>query len=318
VKFVNILALFLILGLTTCKEKTRDDQSITSPQIKISNRLQALKKRRKIASYIWQHRSFPERHRRSYLKRIKKNFQNNDFKNLAHLRQTDKLVFRLGQRILSTAFLLHPKTKSNTFVIYIHGPNNSWNNETDPLISALLEKGHRVLVYYKALKGGDSTVRLLLNAVARGVNYLRAVYRADNIAMIGFSEGGWITAVYSALDERVKNSYLIADIFSSKIRKEQVGWEYYEQMLPQFHRIITYPELYVLGSYGNNRRQLQIVSKCESCGFSGIDPEDYQGAVKSTLKQLGQGIFNVFLDEIHTGNDISPAAVRKIINDLEI
>ena len=55
-------------------------------------------------------------------------------------------------------------------------------------------------------------------------------------------------------------------------------------------------DLYILGAYGKERKQVQMLNHYDNCCFEGIRYLTYENIVKSRVNQLGEGEFDVFLD----------------------
>ena len=87
----------------------------------------------------------------------------------------------------------------------------------------------------------------------------------------------------------------------------------YEQTIPDLYRIANYEELYVLGSYGDNRKSIHIFNKYDPCRFAGELYEEfpYGHAIKTKLMQLGYGDFDVIIDNTKK-HEISQYALNKI------
>jgi hypothetical protein len=91
----------------------------------------------------------------------------------------------------------------------------------------------------------------------------------------------------------------------------------YEQWTPGIYRTANYLELYILGSFGENRRQVQILNEFDECCFSGTGYKSYEHVLISKMEQLGQGSFSVILDSSHKEHKISELMIEQIINILK-
>jgi hypothetical protein len=163
-------------------------------------------------------------------------------------------------------------------------------------------------------------VRYFLEPVARAINYLIS-NGIDDIAMTGISGGGWTTTLYTALDTRIGKSYPVAGSLPFYLRSRDMNnpstFGDYEQYIPEIYRIANYLELYIMGSYGENRSQLQILNKFDACCFSGTGYLSYLDLIQKRVEQLAQGAFDVFLDTTHREHKISEEAMRVILEDLQ-
>ncbi len=145
------------------------------------------------------------------------------------------------------------------------------------------------------------------------LNYAVAELRYDMVAMVGVSGGGWTTTLAAALEPRIVRSYPVAGslplVFGS-------GRDY-EQTHHGLYALANYLELYVLGTYGETRRQIQVLNRYDPCCFGGTEYVLYEEQVRQTAQRVGNGSFSVFLDETHREHKISEAALDVILNDLE-
>ena len=83
------------------------------------------------------------------------------------------------------------------------------------------------------------------------------------------------------------------------------------------YALAHYLELYVLGTYGDTRRQIQVLNRYDPCCFGDTEYVLYEEQVRQTAQRVGNGSFSVFLDETHREHKISEAALDVILNDLE-
>jgi hypothetical protein len=95
-------------------------------------------------------------------------------------------------------------------------------------------------------------------------------------------------------------------------------WGDYEQTEPGLYRLTTYPELYLMGAYGENRRQVQVINQFDPCCFSGTRYLSYLEPVQDRLNKIGLGYFNVFLDSSHQEHKISETALEMVLQDMQI
>src|SRR5438445_13772028 len=106
--------------------------------------------------------------------------------------------------------------------------------------------------------------------------------------MSGISGGGWTTHLYAALDPRIKESFPVAGSLPSYLRTGACGsFETgdYEQnpavssIVSHFYNnIASYLDLYILASYGEGRKQIQILNQYDACCFAGIRYLTYEPA----------------------------------------
>ena len=139
--------------------------------------------------------------------------------------------------------------------------------------------------------------------------------------MTGISGGGWTTTLCAAIDPRIERSYPVAGSHPNYLRVTKVNGKNsigdYEQYAPELYRVANYLELYILGSYGQNRGQLQILNEFDTCCFFGTGYTTYEDIVKKRVKNLGKGSYDVFLDSSHQEHKISDQALQVIFKDLD-
>lgn len=143
--------------------------------------------------------------------------------------------------------------------------------------------------------------------------------------MIGLSGGGWTTTLYAAVDTRVKLSVPVAGSLPLYLRwGGSVGDT--EQFIESFYRIAGYPDLYVLGSTGKGRKQIQVLNQNDDCCFGRAQHDaaqaampyedavrEYEFRVSAALRRAGPGAFQVRIDTKAPGHIISAVALDTII-----
>lgn len=151
-------------------------------------------------------------------------------------------------------------------------------------------------------------IRYFLEPVIIGLNYFDDL-GYEHISMTGLSGGGWATTLIAALDSRIQSSFPVAGSYPLFIRGDD--WGDWEQWEPAVYRLADYDDLYVLGA--SNGRQLQIVNRYDSCCFGGLRWRVYY----ENVRERSGGAWDLWLDETHTGHDISEAARARIFEELE-
>jgi len=174
-------------------------------------------------------------------------------------------------------------------------------------------------------------IKFFLEPVAVYINYLTAKRAADSLppftdfTMVGLSGGGWTTTLYAALDERIKLSIPIAGSLPQALR---TGWSIgdEEQTYAPLYQIAGYTDLYVLGGYGEGRRQVQVLNRNDDCCFGergydesqvGVPYNDavraYEADVRGRLAALRSGAFRLEIDEAAPIHTISWNTVGSVI-----
>lgn len=247
----------------------------------------------------------------------------------------------------STAYLYHPKSPNGKVVVVHHGhgcaldgsDGNGYN--LDKTIQALMAANYAVVAMRMPLWqrpsqcGSDSQstshqdmftdaqrlqtgspLQFFVEPIARALNYIQSKYPATyhDFNMVGLSGGGWTTTVYSALDPRITLSFPVAGSLPLDLPSYVISRDT-EQILPDFYNLAGYRDLYVMGSYGEHRRQTQILNHKDSCCFVPPDQDavDYVCQVQSGLYSLGSGAFTLDYDDTSTTHQISLNALSAVI-----
>ena len=271
-----------------------------------------------------------------------------------NLERMDVLTVELPFGFVSRAYHFIPKAANGRAAIYQEGHDGSFRQIARSTIAGLLEAGFAVLAFDMPLRGvtrapawvdvpglgpltfssgshwnlgileteSFSPLRLFLDPVLAGVNYLQRCCGYQRIVMVGLSGGGWGTTVYAALDPRIQRSYPVAGSLPFFLRGRHPGSGRfasdgdYEQRVAGFYRIAGYLDLYVLGSLGQNRRQVQILNKYDPCCFAGTTATRYAPLVSERIAELRPGgSYELVIDGSHADHAISEHAIRLIVED---
>jgi hypothetical protein len=207
------------------------------------------------------------------------------------------------------------------------------------LVKRLVDAGCRVLVLAMPLEGRNPPllhegleiashaqldwlepsaghpVRFLIEPVVVMLNQLVVEGATTPVTMVGLSGGGWTTTLAAALDLRIGASVPVAGSLPLWLRCLVAGdWGDWEQNLPELYRRWTYPDLYVLGSSGPGRVQVQVLNQYDPVCFAGIRSRLYEPAVRDCVAAAGPGAFRVFVDDTHAAHAISPAAADLVLD----
>ena len=79
---------------------------------------------------------------------------------------------------------------------------------------------------------------------------------------------------------------------------------------------MNYLETFVLGSWGEDRGQLQIFNRFDRCCFRNVKGLHYAPAVEAVVNKIGPGRFKVVLDETLADHKVSDFAIETIIKDM--
>lgn len=310
--------------------------------IRINDEQDVIEKRENLIQYIWVGKGFPDSKQPD---NIKIDVEDERYSDLENLKSIDEIVINLDYDLNSIVYHFHPIKSNNKLIIYHEGHYKDFivGNKT---IQFFLDKGYSVMAFSMPLAGmnnrpivdleyfgkvqltshdhfmlleSDETrpVKFFLEPIAVALNYAEQLAYED-IFMTGISGGGWTTTVYSAIDPRISKSYPVAGSLPIYLRSNpRWDWGDYEQEVIELYEIANYLELYVLGSYGDTRGQLQILNKYDSCCFGGVKYRTYELEVQKKMSKLGKGTFKVHLDETHEEHKISDFALNAIVKDME-
>lgn len=340
----------IVIGLAAARLPAAtliDDRAIT-----IHSPGEVAAKRSALIHYLWGAAGFP-RHR---LPEVVRPGIPSPVNQLANLRRVDELRMDLAPGLQGLAYHFIPGRPNKELVVLHQGHACSLNDDPSPAdvgygmqrtIAALLEAGYGVLgVFMPRQRPGEcvgqhaalfqiatigSPMRFFLEPTAISLNYLKTRSREDHFPeyrayhMIGLSGGGWTTTVYAAIDPAIRCSLSVAGTSPLYLRtKGSVGDR--EQYEASFYRLAGYPDLYVLGAQGEDRRQVQVVVRRDPCCFgeaqhdfegTGMSYADslrgYEERVAAALRECGGGSFRVAIDEVAPGHMISHHVIRDVI-----
>ncbi|HCF28784.1 MAG TPA: hypothetical protein DEV81_16630 [Cyanobacteria bacterium UBA11049] len=164
-----------------------------------------------------------------------------------------------------------------------------------------------------------SPIKFFLEPIVVAINYIEKSFKYQSINMIGLSGGGWTTTLSAAVDSRISKSYPIAGslplYLRTSLNPNDIGD--YEQYVSDLYRICNYLELYILGAYGEGRKQLQMLVKDDPCCFGGFGYQTYEKGLKEIMSKLGKGQFSVYLDVVNQEHSISNQMLEVVLNDLK-
>lgn len=240
------------------------------------------------------------------------------------------------------------QTKGGLVVVH-HGHSASFDGEYGLVatINALLREGYGVLaVFMPHKRPGDDTgkhnemfelkttgspMKWFLESTAVSLNYLKTLqvtgqtplYR--NYHMVGLSGGGWTTTVYAAIDPSIRVSVPVAGTIPLYLRtRGSVGDR--EQTDPAFYRLAGYPDLYLMGSHGRGRQQIQILNRRDTCCFGQAQHDEqtldvsyddgmrgYAAKVEAAAKEIGDTQYRLVIDETAPGHLVSDWAITEVL-----
>jgi len=303
-----------------------------------------LKKRQSLTNLLFGNEGLPKEKMPDSLQR---DIEDADFQSLSNLKRIDKLTIELEWDLNSIVYHFVPEGSLDKAIIYHQGHTGKFVNGIST-IQEFLNKGFDVIALSMPLKGlnrmpvinfprfgkmkivsheqmsfltpsAGHPVRFFLDPVIIVLNYLESL-NINQSMMIGISGGGWTTTLCAALDNRISKSFPVAGSLPFYLRSRDMHnkstFGDYEQYVPEIYRIANYLDLYIMGAFGDSRKQLQILNEYDSCCFGGTGYTTYIDLIKSTIDGLGKGEFDVFLDSSHKEHKISDAALKIIFEDL--
>ena len=278
---------------------------------------------------------------------IEENFIDDNFSDLKNLKQLDKITIEMEHGVNSIAYFFIPYESNNKLIIYHHGHAGDFILEKNTL-AFFLNNGYSIVGFNMPLKGMNnqpvietsdfgpikfishkqfpllesskfSPMKYFVEPIVLSLNYIDENYDYDNYYMVGISGGGWTTVLYSAIDERISQSYSVAGSYPLYLRHEAKNLGDYEQINPNLYRIANYLELYIMSSFGDDRKLVQLFIYNDPCCFQAelYEKFPYGNAIQDRLEILGgEGKFSVFLDNSTNQHEISDHALSLILDDM--
>ena len=278
---------------------------------------------------------------------IEENFIDDNFRDVKNLQQIDKITIEMEHGINSIAYLFIPYESNNKLIIYHQGHDGDFLLGKNT-IQFFLKNGYSIIAFNMPLKGMNnqpvietsdfgpikfishkqfpllesskfSPLKYFVEPIVLSLNYIDESYNYDDYYMVGISGGGWTTVVYSAIDERVSKSYSVAGSYPLHLRHEAKNLGDYEQINPNLYRIANYLELYIMSSFGDGRKLVQLFIYNDPCCFPAelYEKFPYANAIQDKLEILGdERKFNVFLDNSTNQHEISHHALSLILDDM--
>ncbi|MEN8188140.1 MAG: glycosyl hydrolase family 28 protein, partial [Bacteroidota bacterium] len=244
---------------------------------------------------------------------VKKDYSDPEYHDIKSLKTINKITVEMDYGLESVIYHFNPKSKNNKVVLYHQGHRGDFVNGKS-VIKEFLDNGYSVVAFAMPLMGMNNkpfvtipnlgkihltqheyfkflepenghSVKYFIEPVITTINYLEKIYSYDNVIMTGISGGAWTTTIAAAIDSRVKMSFPVAGSYPMYLRsgsdKDSGDWE---QSIPDFLQTANYLELYVLGAYGDSRKQVQVVNKYDACCFGGTKWKTYYPEVLNRVK----------------------------------
>ena len=299
-------------------------------------------KRTALINYIWKDQ-MPTKLPTS----IEENLIDENFKDVKNLKQLDKITIEMEHGVNSIAYFFTPHESNNKLIIYHHGHVGDFVLERNT-ITFFLNNGYSILAFNMPLIGMNnqpvietsdfgpvkfishkqlpllesskfSPIKYFVEPISLSLNFIDQNYDYDSYYMVGISGGGWTTVLYSAIDQRVSQSYSVAGSYPLHLRYEAKNLGDYEQSNPNIYRISNYLELYTMSSFGNDRKLVQLFIYNDPCCFQAelYEKFPYGNTIQDRLEILGdEGKFSVFLDNSTNQHEISEHTLSLILDEM--
>ena len=308
-------------------------QSDLNTLVKIDKKSDIEKKRNDLIEFFWNVESLHRLQYAEQLLEVESDISDSRYDGFQNLKQIDKLTIEMEYGINSVSYLLLPEESNEKLILYHHGHDGDFLLGKDT-IQFFLERNFTVLTMTMPLVGMNNQptveidgigemklishdqlrfleknsfnpMKLFIHPIQVSLNFLEKEYDFKRYSIIGLSGGGWTGIVYSAIDDRISDSFSVASSMPFYLRVDARDIGDYEQTNVNLYKITNYLELYVLAAYGDDRKHIQIFNKNDPCCYSGIGYESYEFFIKDKLVELGKGSFQILIDDTHNEHKIS-------------
>ena len=308
--------------------------------IEIDDRSDIDQKRNDLIEFFWNVESLHRLQSAEQLLEIESDIPDSRYDDFQNLKQIDKLTIEMEYGINSVSYLLLPEESNEKLILYHHGHDGDFLLGKDT-IQFFLERNFTVLAMTMPLVGMNNQptveidgigemklvshdqlrfleknsfnpMKLFIHPIQVSLNFLEKEYDFKRYSIIGLSGGGWTGIVYSAIDDRISDSFSVASSMPFYLRVDERDIGDYEQTNFDLYKISNYLELYVLAAYGDDRKHIQIFNKDDPCCYSGNGYESYEFFIKDKLAKLGKGSFQILIDDTHNEHKISDTMLEYI------
>ena len=316
------------------------NQADVDSLIEINSESDIDQKRDFLIEYFWDVGSFQRVKDKSQLPEVEIDISDSSYKDFQNLKRIDRLTVEMEYGINSVSYLLLPEESNEKLILYHHGHDGDFLLGKDT-IQFFLERNFTVLAMTMPLVGMNNQptveidgigemklvshdqlrfleknsfnpMKLFIHPIQVSLNFLEKEYDFKRYSIIGLSGGGWTGIVYSAIDDRISDSFSVASSMPFYLRVDERDIGDYEQTNIDLYKISNYLELYVLAAYGDDRKHIQIFNKDDPCCYSGNGYESYEFFIKDKLVKLGKGSFQILIDDTHNEHKISDTMLEYI------
>ena len=310
--------------------------------ILINSKNDVIQKQEALRNFIWNNQ-IPY----SSVLSIDQNIVDERYQNLSNLKSIYRLNITMENNINSIAYLFLPENSNNKLIIYHQGHGGDFVLGKEN-IDFFLDEDYAVLAFSMPLLGMNdqpiidldnfgkikftthkhlrflessefSPVKFFIEPIGVSLNYLDENFNFESYYMVGISGGGWTTVLFSAIDDRISQSYSVAGTFPMFMRSDIKNIGDYEQIIPELYRIANYLELYIMGSYGSERKLVLIYNEFDPCCFPGelYNYSPFGDILKSNLEKIGDGEFDIVIDQQQNKHIISKEIMSIIILSMD-
>ena len=334
----------VLFGQKTIEKNQFAEQSSIDSLIRIYDKSDIDQKREFLTEFFWDVESLQRVKYKSQLPEVESGISDSNYKDFQNLSRIDRLTVEMEYGINSVSYLFLPEQSNEKLILYHQGhggdfllgkdtiqffldrnftvlamamPLLGMNNQPVIEIDGL---GEMKLISHKKLRlleaNNFNPMKLFLDPIQINLNFLDKEYNFKQYSMIGLSGGGWTTVVYSAIDDRISESFSVAGSMPFYLRVDARDMGDYEQTNIDLYQNVSYLELYVLGGYGDGRKHIQIFNKNDPCCYSGNGYETYEFVIKDKILQLGKGDFQIFIDDTHNEHKISDHILELVYKNI--
>ena len=332
---------FLLLGnLETVQNDIIIYEDNIDSLILVNSENDVIKKKEALVNFIWN-----DQVPFSSIISIDNNIIDKRYQDLSNLKSIHKFNISMEYGINSIAYLFLPENSNNKLIIYHQGHDGDFIIGKEN-IDFFLDEDYAVLAFsmpllgmndqpiidlerfgkikftshnqFKFLESSEfSPIKFFVEPIGVSLNYLDENFNFDSYYMVGISGGGWTTVLFSAIDDRITQSYSVAGSVPMFMRSDSKNIGDYEQIVPELYRIANYLELYILSSFGDERKHVQIFNKNDPCCFSGNVSGLYDYKINEKLIELDSGNFFLYIDDTHKEHKISEYSRTLILQHMD-
>ena len=340
---IGILIFFVFfLGIvvsTYYENPTISSEQIIS-QIHVKDNFSIDNTKTNLNNFLWNQENLPN-HNPNH---IEQNINDERYLDFVNLDSIEKITIQMEDGVNSIAYLFHATENNNQLIIYHQGHRGDFF-EGKETIQFFLENNYSVLAFsmpllgmnsqptiehpqngkiklqshnqFELLENDDYTpIKFFVEPIVVSLNYIENEYEFESIHIVGISVGGWTAVLNTALDDRINKSFSVAGSYPMFLRTEPKNFGDYEQQHSELYEVANYLDLYVIASYGSERKFVQIFNKFDPCCFDGDSFSSYEHEIEKIIADLGKGHFQIYLDDTHNEHIISNHALKIIINEI--